>query len=146
MGVWVLYTILQVSESNRIFFLSLENQRQEFTSVSELKQIGVLLQTLDSKLLEFNKFLPWLDQRHGLLNLGGTVSKTLFGTVTIFDIQELHSVFDDLQTKNSDIVHSMESQLSYVKKLDKITAINADAIANFSNIVKDNIIQSHDKF
>ena len=40
----------------------------------------------------------------------------------------------------------MESQLSYVKKLDKITAINADAIANFFNIVKDNIIQSHDKF
>jgi hypothetical protein len=36
--------------------------------------------------------------------------------------------------------------MSYVKKLDKITTINADAIANLSSIVKDNIIQSHDKF
>jgi len=34
----------------------------------------------------------------------------------------------------------------YVKKLDKIIAINADAFANLSSIVKDNIIQSHDKF
>jgi hypothetical protein len=33
-----------------------------------------------------------------------------------------------------------------VKRLDKITAISADAFANLSSIVKDNIIQSHDKF
>ena len=72
--------------------------------------------------------------------------KTLFGTATISDIQELHSISDDLQTKNADIVHSLENQLSYVKRLGKITAINADAIANLSSIVKDNIIQSHDKF
>jgi len=72
--------------------------------------------------------------------------KTLFGTATIYDIQELHSIFDDLQTKNADIVHSLENQLSYVKRLDKMTAINADAIANLSSIVKDNTIQSHDKF
>jgi len=104
------------------------------------------LQTLDSKQLEFNKFLPRLDRRRGLINLGGTVFKILFGTATISDIQELHTVFDDLQTKNADIVHSLENQLSYVKRLDKIIAINADAIANLSGIVKDNIIQPHDKF
>ena len=33
-----------------------------------------------------------------------------------------------------------------MKRLDKITAISADAFANLSSIVKDNIIQSHDKF
>jgi len=123
-----------------------EFQRQEFTSISEQNQTDVLLQTLDSKLLEFNKFLPRLDRRRGLLNLGGTVLKTLFGTATIFVIQELHSLFGDLKTKNADIVHSLENQLPYVKRLDNITAINADAIANLSSIVKDNIIQSHDKF
>jgi hypothetical protein len=125
---------------------TVENQRQEFTSVSKLKQIGVLLQTLDSKLLKFRKFLPRLDRRRGLLNLGGTVLKTLFGTATIPDIQELHSVFDDLQTKNSDIVHSWKNQLSYVEKLNKITTINADAIEDISNIVKHDMIKSHDKF
>ena len=93
-----------------------EFQRQEFTSISEQNQTDVLLQTLDSKLLEFNKFLPRLDRRRGLLNLGGTVLKTLFGTATIFVIQELHSLFGDLKTKNADIVHSLENQLPYVKR------------------------------
>jgi hypothetical protein len=90
--------------------------RQEFTSISELKQVGILLQTLDSKLREFNKFLARLDRRRGLLNLGGTVLKTLFGTATISDIQELHSTFGDLKSKNTDIVHSLENQLPYVKR------------------------------
>ena len=48
---------------------TVEIQRQEFTSISELKQIRILLQTLDSKLFEFNNFLPRLDRRRGLLNL-----------------------------------------------------------------------------
>jgi len=36
--------------------------------------------------------------------------------------------------------------MSYMKKLDKIVAINADASANLSSIVKNDIIQSRDKF
>jgi hypothetical protein len=35
--------------------------------------------------------------------------------------------------------------MTYVKKLDATTAINTDAIANLSSIVKDNMTQSHDK-
>jgi len=54
---------------------------------------------LHSQTLIFN------NRRRGLLNLGGAVLKTLFGTATISDIQEIRSVFDDLQTKNADIVH-----------------------------------------
>jgi len=91
----------------------------------------MFLQTMDSKLHDFNKFLPWLDRRRGLLNFGGTIFKILFGTATISDMHELHNVFDDLQTRNSDIIRSMNNQLSYVKKLDNTAAVNADAIANF---------------
>ena len=34
----------------------------------------------------------------------------------------------------------------YVKKLSKATEVNAEAIANLSSIVKDNIVQLHDRF
>ena len=34
----------------------------------------------------------------------------------------------------------------YVIMLDKTTAVNADAIAKLLSFIKDNIIQTHDKF
>jgi len=53
---------------------------------------------------------------------------------------------DGLKSTTSDIVHSLNSQLTYVKKLDTATGINPMAIANLSSIVKDIVIQSHNKF
>ena len=44
------------------------------------------------------------------------------------------------------MVRPLNSQLTYVKKLDTPTVINAMAIANLSSIVKDIVIQSHNKF
>jgi hypothetical protein len=38
--------------------LTVEQQRKEFTSVAELKQIHLFLQTLESKLQAFNQLLP----------------------------------------------------------------------------------------
>jgi len=72
--------------------------------------------------------------------------KTLFRTATIADIKQLHDTLNDLKLQNSDITHSLSNQLTYVKKQGTATEVNAKAIANLSSIVKDNIIQSHDKF
>ena len=72
--------------------------------------------------------------------------KTLFVTTTIADVQQLHDTLNDLQLQNSDINRSLPNQLSYVKRLSAATEVNAEAIANLSSIVKDNIIQSHDRF
>ena len=80
------------------------------------------------------------------LNLGGTVLKTLFGTATVADIHLLHETLDGLKSTTNDIVHSLNSQLTYVKSLYTATSINAMAIANLSNIVKDIVMQSHDQF
>jgi hypothetical protein len=52
----------------------------------ELKQIEALLQILESKLHDFYQILTRLDRRRGLINLGGTALKALFGTATISDI------------------------------------------------------------
>jgi len=74
-------------------------QKKEFTPVSELRQIVSLLDTLELKLSDFYQILPKLDSRRGLINLDGTILKTLFGTVT--DIHLLHETIDKLKLYNA---------------------------------------------
>ena len=45
--------------------LLIEQQKQAFTPLSELKQIELLLYTLDTRLNEFHQVLPRLDTRRG---------------------------------------------------------------------------------
>ena len=123
-----------------------QQNKKEFTSVSELCQIEPLLKLLELKLHDFHQILPRLDRRRGLVNFDGSVLKTLFETATIADVQQLHDTLNDLQLQNSDITHSLSNHLTYVKRLSTSTDVNAKAIANLSSIVKDNMIQSHDKF
>ena len=47
-----------------------------------------------------------------------------------------------MRQRNSDIAHSVSYQLSYVKDLGKV---NAEAIANLSSVIKEQMIQSHDQ-
>jgi hypothetical protein len=127
----------------------LEGHRKELASNTELNQITTLLNTFEVRLYNFQQLLPRLDRRRSLVNFGGTVLKTLFGTATVADIHLLHETLDGLQSATSDVVHSSNNQLTYVKKLDTATGINAMANATLSNIVsivKDIAIQSHKKF
>jgi len=124
----------------------LEGHRKELTSNSELDQITTLLNTLEVRIYNFQQLLSRLDSRRGLINFGGTVLLTLFGTATIADIHLLRETLDGLKSTTSNIVHSLNSQLTYVKKLDTATGINAMVIANLSSRVKDIVIQSHNKF
>jgi len=72
--------------------------------------------------------------------------KALFGTVVDSDIISLHNNFDELQSRQQDIFHSVANQLTYIKKLDTTTSVNADAIANLSGIINDDMNNSHNKF
>jgi len=58
--------------------LVVERQRKEFTSVSELRQIEILLNDLESRLYSFKQVLPKLDKRRGLINLGGNFLRFFF--------------------------------------------------------------------
>jgi hypothetical protein len=120
---------------------NVEEQKREFTSVTELKQIEILLMTLESRLQSFKQILPRLDRRRSLLNL-----ETLFGTATISDVNSLHNVLNELQLNQKDIVHSMSNQVTYIKTLDIMTITNVQAITKLSNIVKDVVVESHDRF
>ena len=126
--------------------LTVGERKQEFTYNSELKLIDTLLKTMETKLQTFKQILPKLDPRRGLINFGGAMLKALFGTAVDSDITSLHNNFDELQLRQQDIVHSVANQLTYIKKLDTITSVNADAIANLSGIIRDDMIKSHDKF
>jgi hypothetical protein len=72
--------------------------------------------------------------------------KALFGTAVVSDVTELHNMFDNLQSSQQNIVHSIDNQVTYIKKLDSDTSENVELIANLSSVIRDNIIRSHDRF
>ena len=51
-----------------------------------------------------------------------------------------------MEDKNSDLVHSLSNQVTYVKKLNTVTGINFEAIANLTTVIKDNLVHSHEMF
>jgi hypothetical protein len=106
----------------------------------------LFVQILEDKIHNFYQIVPRPEPRRGLLNLGGNILKNIFGTAFVSDFHELHDVLEDLQNINSDIVHSLANQLTYVKKVDDMASFKTDNIANLSSIVKNGIIQSHDKY
>jgi hypothetical protein len=126
--------------------LEIRNHRQEFVSEFEIGLIETLLTTLESKLHAFKQILPTLDSRRGLLNIGGSMLKTLFGTAVVSDVTSLHSVIDELQENQKNVIHSVTNQFTYIKKLDSIATVNVEAISNLSRIIKENVIYSHEKF
>ena len=70
----------------------------------------------------------------------------LFGTATLADVEQLQDTFDVLQNKKADIAHSLSDQLTYIKELDTMTKTHTNALTNLSSIIKDTIVQSHDRF
>jgi len=141
-----LSTYHEIISTIRTHLLSAEQQKKEFTLICELKQIEIFLNILESKLYDFYQVLPRLDLRRALVNFGDKILKALFGTATTFDIHLLHDVLNELQFQNSDISHSLANQFTYVKKRNTALNIDTEAIANLSNIIKDNMIQLHEKF
>ena len=61
-------------------------------------------------------FLHRLDRWRSILGVGGTILRTLFGSATPADLNKLHNTVDELEDKNSDLVHSLSNQVTYVKK------------------------------
>jgi len=80
-------------------------------------------------------------------DFGGAVLKTLFRSAIVSDVHELHEVFNELQGSQTDVIHSISKQVTYMKQLDTLTGVNSGAIANLSSILtNDVVIHSHDKF
>ena len=91
--------------------LTAEEKEQEFTFNSLLKLTDTLLTTLETKLHIFEQILTKLNPRRGLINFGSAMLKDLFGTAVDSDITSLHNNFDELQSRQQDIVHSVANSL-----------------------------------
>jgi tetrahydromethanopterin S-methyltransferase subunit B len=107
---------------------------QEFTPVSELRQIESFVNVLEAQLSYFYQLLPRLDSRRGILNLGGTVLKSLFGVAVAADVLQLHTAIDKLRAREGDIVHSLDDQVSYIRNLEWVVRVDTAAVTNLSFI------------
>jgi uncharacterized protein YPO0396 len=65
--------------------------------VVKLKQIEVSVSTLEARLAELQQLLPKSDKRRGLIDLGESVLKTLFGTATVADFYTLRTNLEELK-------------------------------------------------
>jgi DNA-binding ferritin-like protein len=52
------------------------------------------------------------------------------------DFYELHNVLDEMKTKEADIVHSINNQITYVQGVAQNSKINADAVIKLVNHCK----------
>jgi hypothetical protein len=92
--------------------LKIINSHQGFTPVVELNMIESSVNTLEVRLREFLQLLSRLDKRRGLVDLGESILKTLFGTATIADLHNVHSTLSELEAKDAVISHSLNNQIS----------------------------------
>jgi len=100
-----LSTYHEIISTVKADIFSVDLQKLEFTSISEFRQIETQLKILECKLNYFYQFLPRLDRRSSILGIGGTILRTMFGTATLADLNKLHNTPDELEDKNSDLVH-----------------------------------------
>jgi hypothetical protein len=67
--------------------------------------------------------------------LGGRILKTLFGTATVMEIENLQNTMSKLHDSEKAIVHSVNQHATYIK-IDESVKFNAQATANLSTMMK----------
>ena len=125
---------------------AVENVTHRTSLIDEVLRLETAVNSLESKLVNLKRFLPRPERRSGLLNVGGSFLKLIFGTATVADLAEFHTTVDSLNRKQGEVVHALNQQLTYLKQMDSTVKLDHETIANLSNILKDFAIKSQDKF
>ena len=68
-----------------------EKITQRTSLIDEGMRVRTAVNSLESKLINFKRFLPKPERKHGLLNASGSIFKLLFGTATFADLADLHT-------------------------------------------------------
>jgi hypothetical protein len=84
-------------ETLRTDLLSLKEAAERTTYLGELRHVETTLDNLENKIANIRRFAPSASQKRGLLNAGGLLLKSLFGTATSTDVDKLHTTITDLQ-------------------------------------------------
>jgi hypothetical protein len=124
----------------------LTNTTRYPAQVVEVQQIHVALETLEGRLQTLRYFSPKPEQKPGLLDVGGKVLQVLFGVSTMQDLQRITSAVDMLETKQQEVSHSLDHQVTYLKQLDTTVRFDHAALGNLSAIVKDFALKTLDNY
>ena len=114
--------------------------------IDEVHQVQTLVNTLENTLTNLKRYLPGADRKRGLLNVGGSFLKVLFGTATVTDLADFHSTVDALSQKQGEVVHALNYQLTYATQMDATVRTDHETISNGSLILKDFAPKSQEKF
>ena len=78
------------------------------------------------------KLLDDYRQKRGLFNVVGSVSNTLFGTLTGSDLEYVHSELEKLHKHNRVLAFSISNQTQVVRALLNSASYNADTLMEHS--------------
>jgi hypothetical protein len=117
--------------------LAAKEMADQSTSNGELRQVEAALNTLREKVTGIKRFLPRSIRKRGLFNIGGTILKHLFGTVTVLDLNALHATVEELHQRQDAVTHSLDRHLTYIKQLDQSVRLDQQAIHNLSSNIRD---------
>ena len=116
--------------------------KSRFAPTSELSHVNNLVDLLGNQIDSFTQMLPRMDRRRGLVNVVGSVFKTLFGVATVIDLDQLHDSVNKLHDTQSDLVHSVNEQLTYLRSLDSLVKFNSKSVKSLSENVKSMMLNS----
>jgi len=112
--------------------------------INELLRVQTSVKPLESKFKNVKRFLTKPEHRRGLLNVGGSILKLIFGTAIVAELANLHTTVDDLKQKQGEVVHALNRKLTYFKQMDSTVKLDHESIANLSYILKDFVIKSQE--
>jgi hypothetical protein len=116
--------------------LVLKEVAERTTSLGELRHMESALVTLENKLVSIRRFAPRTRRKHSLLNAGGLLLKSLFGTATSIDVDKPHATVNELHHKQGDITHSIDKQVTYFRHLDDTVTFDHQGILNLSSVIQ----------
>jgi hypothetical protein len=114
--------------------------------IDEVHHIQSADNSLNGKLSSLKQFLLRAERKRGLMEIGGSFLKVLFGTATSADLADLHATVDTLSSKQAEVIHAVNQQLTFFKQMESTVKLDHDAIPNWSYILKDFAIKSQEKF
>jgi chromosome condensin MukBEF ATPase and DNA-binding subunit MukB len=117
--------------------LAAKEMDDQSTSIGELRQVTTARNTLREKVTGIKRFLPRAMSKRGLFNIGGTILKHLFGTVTVLELNALHATVEELHQRQDAVTHSLDGHLTYFKQLDESVRFDQQAIHNLSSNIRD---------
>jgi hypothetical protein len=114
--------------------------------IEELHRLQKVIDSLDDKLTNVKQFLPKPERKRGLINMGGSLLKVLFGTATVADLAGLHTTVDKLSQNQEAVVHAVNDQVTYIEQLDSNVKFNHQAVTNMAAILRDYVVKIRDKY